>query len=115
VLAAVMQKGCALLYASNELRNDREIVLAAVMQNYKALRHISQIFQNNVSFILKMAQIHSGIDITPHIQHFMVFNNPEFIRKAIYLPNIKSIKIDKCKIVLPYLPPAILDLLCELI
>ena len=33
VLAAVTQNGIALLHASEELKNDREVVLAAVTQN----------------------------------------------------------------------------------
>ena len=115
VLAAVAQNGYALHYASNELRNDRDVVLTAVTQNYEILQYISQILQNDVDFVLKVVKIHSGIDITPYIQHFKVFNSPEFIGEAIYLPNIRSTKIDKCRVISTYLPSTILDLLYGLI
>ena len=41
VLAAVAQKGYGLCYASDELKADREVVLAAVRQNPDALQHAS--------------------------------------------------------------------------
>jgi len=91
------------------------VVLTAVTQNYGILQYISQIFQNDVDFVLKVAQIHSEINISPYTQHFKVFNNPEFIREAIYLPNIKNVKIDKCRVISTYLPSTILDLLYGLI
>jgi len=42
VLAAVTQDGCALSYASKELRADREVVLAAVTQDGCALSYASK-------------------------------------------------------------------------
>ena len=41
VLAAVAQHGLALQHASSALRNDREVVLAAVLQHGEALVHAS--------------------------------------------------------------------------
>jgi hypothetical protein len=37
VMAAVQQNGDALAYASEELKGDREVVMAAVQQNWHAL------------------------------------------------------------------------------
>jgi len=41
VLAAVQQDGRALEYASPDLRNDKDVVLAAVRKYWKALEHAS--------------------------------------------------------------------------
>jgi len=80
------------------------------------LNYISQIFLNDVDFVLKVARVHSEIDITPYIKHFKVFNNPEFVREAIYLPNIRAQKIVKCRVLSKHLPlPAVLDLLFALV
>jgi len=54
VLAAVTQFGSALEYASEELKNDREIVLAAVTQNGNALVYAGQQLKNDREFYLKM-------------------------------------------------------------
>ena len=91
------------------------MALTAITQNYLALNYIPQILQNDVDFILKMVRIHSTTDITPHIQHFKAFNNPDFISEAVYLPNISNKKIRKCRVILKHLSPALLDLLYKLI
>ena len=52
ILAAVTQCGRALEYASEELKNNREIVLAAVTQYGWALQHASEELKNNREFIL---------------------------------------------------------------
>ena len=41
VMKAVNQRGCASEYASDELRNDREVVMEAVKQNGCALKYAS--------------------------------------------------------------------------
>ena len=46
-MAAVQESGQALYYASEELKNDREVVLAAVQQNGEALRNASPERQND--------------------------------------------------------------------
>ncbi|KAG2374728.1 hypothetical protein C9374_010472 [Naegleria lovaniensis] len=53
VLEAVKQNGFALEYASQELRNDREIVLEAVKQNGFALEYASQELRNDRGFVLE--------------------------------------------------------------
>ena len=40
-MVAVAQNGSALQYASDELKNDKEIVMAAVAQNGSALQYAS--------------------------------------------------------------------------
>ncbi len=55
VLAAVRNHGYALQYASQQMQNDREIVLAAVQQNIFALRYASTQLKNNRQFILFLA------------------------------------------------------------
>ena len=52
VLAAVSQYAYALEYASEELRNDREIVLAAVSQYAYALEYASEELRNNREIVL---------------------------------------------------------------
>jgi hypothetical protein len=52
VLAAVAQNGYALLYTSVELKNDKEVVLAAVAQHGRALRHASVELKNDKEVIL---------------------------------------------------------------
>ena len=42
VMAAVTQNGWALQFATEALRGDREIVMAAVTQNWRALRHATE-------------------------------------------------------------------------
>ena len=51
-LAAVAQDGSALEYASDALRDDKEIVLAAVRQNGWALRHASPDLQADREVVL---------------------------------------------------------------
>ena len=52
VLAAVRQSGLVLYYAANELRSDREIVLAAVRQNGLALEHASDKLRSDREIVL---------------------------------------------------------------
>ena len=47
VLAAVAQTGSALQYASETLKNDRDVVLAAVAQTGSALRYASETLKND--------------------------------------------------------------------
>jgi hypothetical protein len=46
VLAAVIQNGYLYQYASDALKNDREVVLAAVNQNGHSLLHVSNELKN---------------------------------------------------------------------
>lgn len=41
VLRAVQENGCALQYASSELKGDREVVLAAFYEDRRALKYAS--------------------------------------------------------------------------
>ena len=52
VLAAVKQNGLALEYASDTLKNHRQIVLAAVRQHGSALYHASETLKNNHQIVL---------------------------------------------------------------
>lgn len=52
VLAAVIQDGRALQYASDDLRNSRQVVLAAVTQNQYALKYASEELQNDRQVVL---------------------------------------------------------------
>ena len=47
VLAAVTKHGSALQHASEELRNSKEVVLVAVRQNVEAFKHASEVLQND--------------------------------------------------------------------
>ena len=47
VLAAVMQNGMALEYASDRLKNNIDVVLAAVIQNGEALYYASDEWKND--------------------------------------------------------------------
>ena len=48
VLEAVKQNGSALKYASEELKNDKEVVLEAVKQDGFALEYDSYELQNDI-------------------------------------------------------------------
>ena len=50
MLAAVTQNGNALQYASDELKNDKDVVLAAVTQNGNALGYASAELRNDKDF-----------------------------------------------------------------
>lgn len=41
-MTAVKQNGEALIFASDELKNDKEVVMAAVKQNGEALKYASR-------------------------------------------------------------------------
>ena len=56
VLAAVQQNGKALEYASAELKSDKEVVLAAVQQNGHALEYASAELKNDKEFVLAAVQ-----------------------------------------------------------
>ena len=53
VRAAVKENGDALLYASEELKNDPQFVLDAVKQNGYALQYVSEEFKNNPKIVLE--------------------------------------------------------------
>lgn len=55
-MTAVQQYGLALRFASEELRNNKNIVLAAVQQNGLALQFTSKEFQNNKEIVLAALQ-----------------------------------------------------------
>jgi hypothetical protein len=50
-LAAVQQNGLALLYASEKLQSDKEVVLAAIKQNRQAIRYISKQLETDKGFM----------------------------------------------------------------
>ena len=52
VLAAVAQDGLSLVYASAELRGDKEVVMAAVAQNGRALQYASDALRGDKGFML---------------------------------------------------------------
>ena len=60
VMNAVQQNGCALKlkYASDELKNDRAIVLAAVRQSHRALQFASDALKNNKDFMMVAVRRH---------------------------------------------------------
>ena len=51
-MAAVNQNGLALEFASEELQNDRAIVIAAVQNNCIALQYASEELQNNLEIVV---------------------------------------------------------------
>lgn len=51
MLAAVTQRGCALEYASEALRDDEEVVLAACRQNGMAMQFASIELRDDQSFV----------------------------------------------------------------
>ncbi|CAJ1341555.1 unnamed protein product [Effrenium voratum] len=53
VLAAVQQQGCALLFASDSMRSDRAVVLQAIQQNGMALQHASEELQMDKDLIVE--------------------------------------------------------------
>ena len=52
VLAAVRQDGDALKYASKELQKDKEVVLAAVWQHCRALNYASEELKSDKDVLL---------------------------------------------------------------
>ena len=52
VLAAVKQYGYALEYTCDALKNDKELVLFAVTQDGSAIRHASEILKNDKEVVL---------------------------------------------------------------
>ena len=58
VLAAVQQNFHALRFASDEMRNNQVVVLAAIQQNVNALRHASDEMRNNLEVVLAAVQQH---------------------------------------------------------
>ncbi|KIC74234.1 hypothetical protein DB41_IR00040 [Neochlamydia sp. TUME1] len=55
-LALFKKKGLALQYASEELRNHEEIVLAAVQQDSRALRYASHKLQKDLKPMVRQEQ-----------------------------------------------------------
>lgn len=51
VLVAVMQKGDAFNYASSELKTDREVVKAAVRQNGRVLKYIHELLRDDIEIV----------------------------------------------------------------
>lgn len=58
VLAAVTQTGYALYYASDRLKNKREIVLAAIRKNPEALKYASDKLRGDVEICLEVLKRH---------------------------------------------------------
>mmetsp|Transcript_66602 Transcript_66602/g.147527 ORF Transcript_66602/g.147527 Transcript_66602/m.147527 type:complete len:300 (-) Transcript_66602:115-1014(-) len=56
VIAAVRASGCALQHAPEELQDDREVVLAAVRTNGSALRHASEALKRDKEIVLAAVQ-----------------------------------------------------------
>ncbi len=55
VMAAVMENGFALEYASDELHNDEQVVMGAVKNRYDSIQYAYS-FRNSGDFILKCIQ-----------------------------------------------------------
>jgi predicted methyltransferase len=51
VIEAVKQNGVILFYASEELRNDKDVVIEAVKENGFALKYASEELQNDEELI----------------------------------------------------------------
>lgn len=62
VLAAVKQNGCSIKFSSRRLRDDREIVLTAMRQDVRALMYVSDEPRNVYEIMLEAVKI-NGIAI----------------------------------------------------
>lgn len=51
VLAAVSENGIALQYASHRLKQDSEVILAAIKQNAGAIRFVNSAWQSKVKYL----------------------------------------------------------------
>ncbi len=51
-----MKNACALQYASEALKNDKEVVLAAIMQYAYALQYASEALKNDKEIVLVTAR-----------------------------------------------------------
>jgi len=74
VFAVVKQDGLSLEFASDELRNDKDIVLAAMSENKNALTYCLFVKYNE---ILKAAINKYGIDILTYVNKDWALANPE--------------------------------------
>lgn len=61
VLCAVRNTADALKYASDRLKNDPEVVTAAVMKNYYSLEHASEGLRTNRNFIASLVKNNSSV------------------------------------------------------
>lgn len=59
VKAVVEKTGYKLMYASDEFKNDQDVVLAAVKQNWTTLAFASDELKNNVVFMKKVVEINA--------------------------------------------------------
>ena len=55
-MEAVKKHGIALKYASEELRNDKEVVMVAVKEDRRALKYLSEELRNDKEFILSCSE-----------------------------------------------------------
>merc|ERR1711879_489061 len=71
--------GYALRYASEDMKNNKEVVLAAVQQNGEAFEYASKDMQSNKKFVLAAVQLDwlAGHFASEELQH-----NTEFIVEA---------------------------------
>jgi hypothetical protein len=61
VITAVSNTADALKYASDRLKNDPEVVTAAVMENYYSLEHASEGLRTNRNFIASLVKKNSSV------------------------------------------------------
>ncbi len=80
VMAAVKQVGWTLHYATNELKNDRDVVMSAVIQDGHALRYSSQKLKNDEKVVM------TAVKNNPDSFYWasdLLRNNSDFILRCI--------------------------------
>jgi len=95
VLEVVRQNGSDLEHASNELKNDKEIVLEAVLEDGNALQFASDRLKADVEVVLRAIQqnIYALQYASSSITHLLI--TPEFVKKNSYLLQFASENIKK--------------------
>ena len=69
-MAAVAQNGWALQFASEELKNDKEFVLAAVAQDARALKYASDKLKKEMDLRKEMDAVEKNwlINVLPYLR-----------------------------------------------
>ena len=92
VLAAVQKDGEALIYASEVLKNDREVILAAVQQNASALEYVGGTLRNDNDVLLAVSKWCLADE--KYLEDFIgkYINVQEFIKKYGYHKSPKLLR-----------------------
>ena len=95
-MTAVQQTGYALQYASENLRSDKEVVMTAVMIDWRSLSYMDMCLLNDLMFLGELWE-YGGENIQKYISRYVTHVKSEIEKDPLYLAKFSPFCVKPAK------------------